>query len=240
MSPLRSIQLKKPTSPSSSLLSTRARSNKFKQWKRQFQVIKNSIYDLASKRFVYQQVTKLIQDNPRLQVPSAFYDWMHRAYVTDMSIHIRRLADRDKRSTSLYNLVKDIEDYPQVISRRRFTRPYKDFMKQFGHRDFDRLSTPGADVISKKLISRHRTALVKSQKRLRIYTNKHVAHLDKTGMKKFPTYAELDSCIDTIERLAKDCTLLLEQSALITAVPAIQYDWMAPFRVAWLEEKRGR
>jgi len=59
-------------------------------------------------------------------------------------------------------------------------------------------------------------------------------------MKKFPTYAKLDSCIDTIKRLAKDCTLLLEQSALITAVLAIQYDWMAPFRVAWLEAKRGR
>lgn len=81
-------------------------------------------------------------------------------------------------------------------------------------------------------------ALVKSQKRLRTYTNKHVAHLDKVGMRKFPTYVELDACIDTIERLAKDCTLLLEQSALTTAVPSIQYDWMAPFRVAWLPERK--
>ncbi len=56
-------------------------------------------------------------------------------------------------------------------------------------------------------------------------------------MNKFPTYIELDACIDTIERLAKDCTLLLEQSALVTALPTIQYDWMAPFRVAWIKDK---
>jgi len=232
------LPLKKPTPLPSPLLSARARSNKFKQWNRQFKVIKNSIYDLASKRFIYKQVTKLIQDSPRLQVPSAFYDWMHRVYVTDMSIHIRRLADRDKRAISLYNLVKDIEHHPEVVSRRRFTHPYKAFMKHFGHRDFDRLSKPGSDVLNKKLISKHRTALVKSQKRLRIYTNKHVAHLDKVGMRKFPTYVELDACIDTIECLAKDCTLMLEQSALTTAVPTIQYDWMAPFRVAWIQENK--
>lgn len=53
------------------------------------------------------------------------------------------------RAISLYNLVKDIEHYPEVISRRRFTHPYKDFMKHFGHRDFDRLSKPGSDVLNK-------------------------------------------------------------------------------------------
>jgi hypothetical protein len=229
------LPVKKPKSSPPALLSTRARSNKFKRWKRQFELIKNSIYDLASKRFVYKEVTKLIQDNPRLQVPSAFYDWMHRAYVTDMSIHIRRLADRDRRTISLYNLVKDIEQHPEVISRRRFTHYYKDFLKHYGHRDYDRLSKRGGNVLNRKLISKHRVALLKSQARLRIYTNKHVAHLDRVGMKNFPTYAELDDCINTIERLLKDCTLLLEQAALHSAVPTIQYDWMAPFRIAWLK-----
>lgn len=65
--------LKKPTPLLHPLLSARARSNKFRQWKRQFKVIKSSIYDLASKRFVYRQVTKLIQDNQHLQVPSPHY-----------------------------------------------------------------------------------------------------------------------------------------------------------------------
>ena len=218
-------------------MSVHARSNRFKQWKKRFKVIKHSIFDLAFKRFVYKEVTKLIQDNPRVQVASAFYDWMHQVYIVDMSIHIRRLVDRDRRAVSLYKLVQDIEDHPEVITRRRFTIGYKEFLKPFGHRDYDRLSKPGGNVLNKKLITKHRVALVKSQKRLRIYTNKHVAHLDKAGMRKFPSYAELDACIDTIQDIAKQCTLLLEQSSLTTALPKIQYDWKAPFRVAWIEEK---
>lgn len=100
------------------------------------------------KRFVYQQVTKLIQDNPRLQVPSAFYGWMHATYITDMTIGIRRLVDRDKRTISLHNLIKVIEHHPEVVSRRRLTCPHKNYMKQFGHRDFDRLTKPGGSVIN--------------------------------------------------------------------------------------------
>jgi hypothetical protein len=194
---------------------------------------------LALKRFVYQEVSKLIQDNPRLQIPSVFYDWMHKAYVTDMAIHIRRLTDRNKKSISLYNLMQDIERHPEVMSRRRFTHGYRGFMKHFGHRDFDRWAKPGANVLNKRLIARHKAKLIKSHKKLRMYTNKHVAHLDLRGMKKLPTYKELDACIDTIESLLKEYALLLEQSSLDPVVPVIQYDWMAPFRLAWLQDKNS-
>ena len=219
-------------------MSIRARANKFKQWKRRFKVIKNSIFDLALKRFVFQKVTELVRDNPRLQTPSVFYDWLHKAYAIDMTIHIRRLTDTDKRSISFVNLMKDIERYPEVMSRRRFTLPYKGFMKQFGHKDFDRLAKPGSSVLNKRLIAQHKAKLVKSHKRLRSFTNKHVAHLDIRGMRRFPTYEELNACVDTIESLLKDYALLLEQSAPDPVVPVIQYDWMAPFRLAWLPNKK--
>ena len=50
-----------------------------------------------------------------------------------------------------------------------------------------------------------------------------------------PTYAELDSCVDLLGRLAKDYSLLLEQTALVEVVPVIQEDWKAPFRVPWIQ-----
>ncbi len=51
-------------------------------------------------------------------------------------------------------------------------------------------------------------------------------------MRRLPTYSQLDDCIDLLGRLAKDYTLLLEQSALTEAVLVIQQDWKAPFRVS--------
>ncbi len=53
-------------------------------------------------------------------------------------------------------------------------------------------------------------------------------------MRRLPTYAELDDCIDLLGRLAKTYSLLLEQSALVEVVPVIQHDWKAPFRVSWI------
>ena len=55
-------------------------------------------------------------------------------------------------------------------------------------------------------------------------------------MRRLPTYAELDACIDLLERHVRQYALLLEQVALVEVVPVIQYDWKKPFRMAWIED----
>ena len=230
--------IKKPASSSSrTLLSARACANKFKQWKRQFKIIKNQITELAFRRFIYREVTKLIQKNPRLQVRSAFYDWMHSVYVTDMTMSIRRLVDWNKRTISFIRLMEDIRRHPEVISRRRFTYPYKNFMKQYGHRDYERFAKPGQDILDRSLIAIHRRTIVRSQKKIRHFLNNHIAHSNKYRRRQFPTRAELEMCLDTLEILIKEYALLFDRVALLNVAPVIQYDWMAPFRVAWLQEK---
>ena len=219
----------------SPLLSARASANKFRQWKRQFKIIKNQITELARRRFIYQKVTKLIQTNPRLQVRSAFYDWMRAVYVTDMTVSIRRLVDWNKRTISFIRLIEDVKRHPEVISRRRFTHPYKNFMKQFGHRDYERFAKPGQNILDRSVIDNHRKTIVRSQKKIRHFLNNHIAHLNKYRRRQFPTYAELEMCLDTLEILVKEYARLFEQVALSQVAPVIQYDWMAPFRVAWLQ-----
>jgi hypothetical protein len=63
----------------------------------------------------------MIDANPAVRVPSAFYEWMRRAYVNDMTIAVRRIVDWDRRTLSFVRLMKDIEDHPEVLTRRRFT-----------------------------------------------------------------------------------------------------------------------
>ena len=53
-------------------------------------------------------------------------------------------------------------------------------------------------------------------------------------MRRLPTYTELDGCIDLLEKLAKEFSLLLDATGLAQVVPVIQYDWKKPFRVAWI------
>ena len=91
--------------------------------------------------------------------------------------------------------------------------------------------------LDESLIASHRETIVRSQKKIRHFLNNHITHLNKYRRKPLPTHAELEMCLDTLEILLKEYALLFERVALRNVAPVIQYDWMAPFRVAWLQEK---
>jgi len=218
----------------SRIISSRRRRSTFLRWRRWYKEIHATITDLAHKRRIYREVTAMITANPRLQVPSVFYDWMRRAYITDMTIGVRTLVDWDRRAISLVKLMEEIVDHPKVLSRRRYTAKYRGHLRRFGHLEFDRLAGRGEQQIDATIIRRQRRELINSQKKLRTFVNRNVAHKSRYKMRRLPTYAEMDVCVDLLEDLAKKFTLLLEQKGLTDVVPVIQYDWKAPFRVPWI------
>lgn len=63
--------------------------------------------------------------------------------------------------------------------------------------------------------------------------NKQVAHRDRRPMRRLPTHADLDRCVDVLERLAEEYSLILKAEGT-SVVPMMSYDWNKPFRVAWL------
>lgn len=208
----------------------------YQRWKRGFKHIQDAIIEMAHHRRIYREVTAMIDANPNLQVPSAFYDWMRLVYVNDMTVAIRRLVDWHPRTISFIRLMREIEDHPEVITRRRFVHGYKGRLRGAGHKDFERFARPGAQHIDPRVIRGHRRELVAAQRRLREFVNRYVAHRSRYPMRRLPTYDELDACVDLLERLVREYVLLLEQSGLAEVVPVIQYDWKRPFRVPWIVE----
>jgi hypothetical protein len=216
--------------------SAKERSNAYRRWRRRFRHLKNDIINLAFHRYIYREVRAMIEANSELQVGSAFYDWMQAVYVNDMTLAIRRLVDWDKKAIPLVQLLQEIEDHPEVITRARFVARYEGGLRDLGHGDFERFAQPGASQITPKIIRERRRELIAAQRRLRQFVNRHVAHRARHAMRRLPTFDELDACIDVLERLVKDCSLLLEQEGLAQVVPVIQYDWRAPFRVPWIAD----
>jgi hypothetical protein len=64
--------------------------------------------------------------------------------------------------------------------------------------------------------------------------------MSNTKLKRLPKYEELDACVDLLGDLLKKYTLLVEQGGLLHVVPAIQYDWKAPFRIPWIPESKAK
>lgn len=212
-----------------------ARYSTYRRWRRWFDDIKNQIFNIHHRRQVYREVMAMVDANPALQVPSAFYTWMRTVYVYDTTIAVRRLVDRDRRTISFVWLMQQIADHPEVMTRSRFVARYPGWLRDAGHRDFERFASPAAKTIHRRVIRRHQRELGAAAERLKRFVDKHVAHNDRRPMRRLPTYAELDDCIDLLGRLAKDYNLLLEQSALVEILPVIQDDWKAPFRVPWIQ-----
>ncbi len=215
--------------------SAAARYSTYRRWRRWFDNIKNQIFNTHHRRQVYLEVMAMVDANPALQVPSAFYTWMRTVYVYDTTIAVRRLVDRDRRTVSFVKLMDQIADHPEVVTRGRFVARYPRLLRDAGHRDFERFASPTAKTIHRRVIRRHQRELLATAERLKRFVDKHVAHNDRRPMRRLPTYAELDDSIDLLGRLAQDYSLLLEQSALVEVVPVIQYDWKAPFRVPWIQ-----
>jgi hypothetical protein len=226
---------KKPRPKPAPIQSAAQRSATHRRWVRWWRVLFDDIKTIAHHRDLYRQVAAMVEQNPALHVPSVFYDWMQRAYWMGQAVAIRRLVDWDSRSISLIRLIDQISDHPEVLSRRRYVRHYKNpRMKQMAHRHFDQMARPGADQMSRRTILGHRRELLVAHRRVRVFVNKHVAHRDKHPMRRLPTYAEFDGCVDVLEKLAEKYSLILKAEGT-DVVPTIIGDWKKPFRVAWIQ-----
>jgi hypothetical protein len=102
----------------------------------------------------------MIDANPRLKVPSAFYAWMRAAYINDMTMAISRLVDRDTRRLSRVGLIEEVADHPEVMTRRRFVAGSRGWLRDMGHRDFDQFAAPHAKRVHRTVIRAHRRELL--------------------------------------------------------------------------------
>jgi hypothetical protein len=206
-------------------------------WKKWLSVIRNETTALVMHRHIYKRVQTIIATNPKLHIPSSFYDWMHDSYVNFMVIGIGRLADPNKRSISFVRLMNGIRQFPDVLSRRRFVGLYSSArLRHLGQRDFNRFSSPTAKRINLRIIITHTRQLREAAGRLRRYRNKRIAHRDERSLRSLPTFGDVDACVDSLERLLKEYVLLLEAGGLTQVLPVWQYDWTQIFRMPWIED----
>jgi hypothetical protein len=71
------------------------------KWQRWIKIIYGEIQDLLINRYIFWEVQKIIKSNPKIQIGSAFYDWMGIIYPTAMSMGVRRQKDRRRDNISL-------------------------------------------------------------------------------------------------------------------------------------------
>ena len=205
---------------------------RFKQWGEWIMVIHEDVENTILNRHIRQEVAAIIDANPRIQIPSSFYEWMAAVDSESGLMAVRRQLDKDSRSISLARLLGEIVRYPHVLSRERFVGLYGPEHQNLAHQEFDRNVASGANQIDPTVVQTDLDAFEDRTRDVERYGTKRVAHHDREGPKNIPTFQELDVALDLIHALRVKYLFLLQ--AQTYNEPVWTYDWKAIFREPWV------
>ena len=222
--------------------------DRFNKWNKWIDMIRSEITDLSINRNIFWEVQDIIKNNPKIQKPSSFYEFLVHIYVASALMGIRRQVKIDENSISFARLQKEICHTPEILSRKRFFNLYKgstvekfakrmgSTVEKFASRDFDKFAGKIGNHVDPELIKLDFKELKSKAQKCEKYADRRVAHFDKQPMSNIPTFEDLDNCIDVLEKLLKKYYLLFRAGSLASILPVSQnkYDWKAIFKEAWI------
>lgn len=210
---------------------------KLVNWLCWLKVIKGEVQELVIAKDTFQEVQKLIDDNPLLHQPSSFYYYLSNTYVSHVVIGLRRQLKCDNQSISMARLFVEMIETPQAFTRAYYANLYKDsVVEDLADKDFDKFAAPGAPHINPSLVTADLARLRDASRRCEDFADKRVAHRDKREPKELPTYNEVHVCIDLLDELYVRYFLLFHASSMESLLPVRQHDWKAIFRVPWISQ----
>jgi hypothetical protein len=189
---------------------------------------------------MYKEIGEIVKNNKSIQKPYDFHNWIKLNYVESTFVGIRKLMDHDKRSISLYHLLKELEANPQVITRESHLSFYSKQNKIIGNKCFDRIAGSGSNKLSKRVPQNDLKQLKNAEDKIRKIVNQKIAHLDRKNLKrKYPTFHEVVDVISLFEKIFLKYQLLLSADAPSHMLPAWQHDWMRVFLKPWLKYSKN-
>ena len=212
-----------------------------KGWLLMLNQIEDSVSKLLENRFFFRKFMNIVEANPELPENNYFIVWIWENYLYNAAMGVRRLVDKNPKSISLYLLLKDIMDRPEILSRERYTALFKDtgFANDYYYinQGLDKLIGKGRDHIDPADVEQDKKILVDRTEVLKTYVNKTLAHLDKEKLKKLPTIKDLDDSIDLIVKLVQKYYAIFHAGG-VDLQPVPQRPWKNIFEVPWVQAKK--
>jgi hypothetical protein len=213
---------------------------RYQLWVERFERISNETYTLFLYRDYWRGLAEMTEANDEIP-PSTFFHALGVWYAATQGTNVRRQLDRDPRAVSFRNLLTEIRDYPEVMTRERHVAiwdvgegPGAAYTLRLADQNFDRFAGPGNDLIDPARTEADINRLWTVGSPIARYVNETVAHTQEIPTVSAPTYADLHAAIEEIGELLKKYSSLLNAAILPILSPVHQADWQAAFRVAWL------
>jgi hypothetical protein len=233
------IHMKKRRRPKKQDLNTKKHVALRRKWRSWLPAMFRDLTDLQGKREIFWELQDVAKENPKILSPGAFFDWMCRNYISAMVLGIRSFVDYRKDVHSLGRMLYEILENPGVISRKSHVSLYRGITNglDMGNRTFDAVAGHGKQLLSQMAIRSDMKKIEDASEKVRRFANKRIAHRAPPGeLRKLPTFDELDSSLDVIDKVFCKYNLLLRAEGASSTRATRQYDWMRVLWEPWVRE----
>jgi hypothetical protein len=194
---------------------------------------------------VFRLFRAVFATNRELAAEGGFlFKWMADNYVDAALMVIRRELDIQAGTENLRNLLEDIVEHPEVLTRARYLaewKPGRDL--EFANRIFDSF-TPvrvqddsNADYINPTDVKADLESLVADADRLRVFAERTRAHrTPERGIDPTVTFGELHRPIADVRRVVEKYYAILTLRSVADWEPVAQYDTIGPFTRPWVQD----
>lgn len=205
------------------------------RWIEWLAIIKNEVQLLLIARDIFWSVQRMIEANRRIQMASSFYSFLGNSYVANAAMSVRRQLKVDAKSISLARLLTEIIQNPQILDRQYYKSLYAGSnVEDMADCNFDGLVGEGRGHIDPEMVDAELNALRADGLACEELADRRIAHWDIRGVSRLPTFNELDSCIDHLDRLCIRYLSIMHAHVYESLMPTYQYDWREIFRHPWL------
>lgn len=211
---------------------------KIKEWQKILEGQIGEMNDILENRFVFQEVKKIVENNPSINQDNVFYLYFQINYIHAQIMQLSRMLDQDSRTESFNNLLGDIENNPEI-----FDRKWRDEIHNIvGIPEIQQnFNNPIEEkTLNSDIVSENRCNLLCQFAPIKKCRDKRVAHNQASGKKPNLSFEKLDQFIDFIhEHILIYACFLLGRGYLKAnggLMSEIQDDWQSIFRVPWINE----
>lgn len=214
------------------------------QWIRVVERIKREQIDHGWRHQIFRLMRAVFSSNDELSHDGGFlFNWMAANYVDASLMLVRRELDVQPGTENLRNLLEDIIDHPEVLTRARYRGQWGSENRDMADRVFDSFEPvrtsgrPEADYINPAIVKADLTKAVDAGERVRRFAERTRAHrTPERGIDRSLTFQDLHKAIDDIREIVGKYYSLLALSTVINWEPTAQYDQIAPFTKPWVRD----
>jgi hypothetical protein len=176
----------------------------------------NDIVEAFWNRKVFRAILAMFEGNPRLQDSEgagSAKSWVADMYSSYAVMLVRRELDSQSQVLTLTRMLYEMEKHHDVLMAH----------------------APGSAVPSVAEVRADREALQASTQNVVAFGHRIIAHRTSPGAVDI-TWGELDDALRELRNTLITYNRVLKASDIASTTPTPKFDWLAPYRVAWLPE----